>query len=167
LAENTALKDHLAEAKSIFEDSLVAGMKQNEVYLKLKVVFFKSNAREQRLVNSWIIQAFGEKRNIKCKQCLLGKGDYVDCCTLPVMFGGACGNCKKIDQAAKCELYHDPKMTVDEQYAAMETTEKRNQATEDRATRAREREQARRQREERARRAQEEQDVINAQLGLN
>jgi Protein of unknown function (DUF3716) len=94
------LQDHY----NVSEDDLVNDFKLNDVYMQGAVSFYGTNIMERRVLESWMIQALGEKREVQCKHCEDGRGHYRGCYTLRGLFGGACGNCKRGDRGGDCGL---------------------------------------------------------------
>lgn len=89
----------------------------NSVYVKADKEFCGANLTERRVVDSWIIQAYGKLRSSQCEECVkgeAGKGIYWGCYTLEGAANGACGNCKRGDRATQCGLGLGSQIKADE-----------------------------------------------------
>lgn len=52
-----------------------------------------------------MIQAFGDLMNDRCERCELDNGlahGYLECRTIPELFDGCCGNCKRVEKGKEC-----------------------------------------------------------------
>ena len=85
--------------------------------------FFYSNCRDRKIMESFVIQAYGEERMDPCTKCEKSKheesgrlGRYLECRTLEGFFKGICGNCKRDDHGAECS--HGEEWIAAEQKAA-------------------------------------------------
>jgi Protein of unknown function (DUF3716) len=90
----------------------------NTVHLKYDEEFFYTNALDRRVVESFVIQAFGQDRT-GCTHCIgqngmPPKGIYIECRTLAGFNKGGCGNCKRRDHSIQC-TYHESQITLEEQ----------------------------------------------------
>jgi hypothetical protein len=74
------LQDHY----NVSEDDLVNDFKLNDVYMQGAVSFYGTNIMERRVLESWMIQALGEKREVQCKHYEDGRGHYRGCYTCGV-----------------------------------------------------------------------------------
>jgi hypothetical protein len=103
------------------------------VYVKKNMAFCGTNFTERRVVESWMIQAFGKVGNSTCEQCQEDKGVYYDCRTLQGFADGACGNCKRGDRATLCSK---TSAVVEKKASEVNENLQDMQQAEDRATRA-------------------------------
>ena len=61
-----------------------------------------NNAYELRVVESFLIQAYGEDDYPECEKCERSLGIFTECRTIKGWQGGVCGNCKRGDRGMQC-----------------------------------------------------------------
>jgi hypothetical protein len=107
-------------------DSKPSDHQKNVVYVKKDKQFCGTNFTERRVVEAWLIQAFGTPwLNSLCEQCVNDdehdpKGIFIDCCTLKGFAEGACGNCKRGDRGKQCEKSSTAQKDIDRQTAGFQ-----------------------------------------------
>ena len=68
--------------------------------------FKRIDLSDIRFKESFLVQALGTSRRKKCTRCErnLAGCIWVQCRTTPLLFGGCCGNCKRLEKATECKF---------------------------------------------------------------